>query len=64
MDKAIWQTYAKKDITPDLADFRGMEYPTMNDLVEILNGMVGRKIWPAADQIHRRDIWRPFKPAD
>lgn len=41
MDKAIWQTYAKKDITPDLADFRGMEYPTMNDLVEILNGMVG-----------------------
>jgi len=41
MDKAIWQTYAKKDITPDLADFRGVEYPTMNDLVEILNGMVG-----------------------
>jgi type IV secretory pathway VirB4 component len=41
MDKAIWQTYAKKDITPDLADFRGMEYPTMNDLVEILNNMVG-----------------------
>ncbi len=41
MDKAIWQTYAKKDITPQLADFRGVEYPTMNDLVEILNGMVG-----------------------
>ncbi len=41
MDKAIWQTYAKKDITPDLEDFRGIEYPTMNDLVEILNGMVG-----------------------
>jgi type IV secretory pathway VirB4 component len=41
MDKAIWQTYAKKDITPDMADFRGVEYPTMNDLVEILNGMVG-----------------------
>ncbi len=41
MDKAIWQTYAKKDVTPDLADFRGLEYPTMNDLVEILNNMVG-----------------------
>lgn len=41
MDKALWQTYAKKDITPQLADFRGVEYPTMNDLVEILNGMVG-----------------------
>jgi conjugal transfer ATP-binding protein TraC len=41
MDKAIWQTYAKKDITADVADFRGMEYPTMNDLVEILNSMVG-----------------------
>ncbi len=41
MDKAIWQTYAKKDITPDLADFRGAEMPTMNDLVEILSGTVG-----------------------
>jgi type IV secretory pathway VirB4 component len=41
MDKAIWQTYAKKDITANMADFRGVEYPTMNDLVEILNGMVG-----------------------
>jgi conjugal transfer ATP-binding protein TraC len=41
MDKALWQTFAKKDITPDLADFRGMECPTMNDLVEILSNMVG-----------------------
>jgi type IV secretory pathway VirB4 component len=41
MDKAIWQTYAKKDITPDLEDFRNVEYPTMNDLEEILSGMVG-----------------------
>jgi conjugal transfer ATP-binding protein TraC len=41
MDKAIWQTYAKKDITAELEDFRGVEYPTMNDLVEILSGMVG-----------------------
>jgi conjugal transfer ATP-binding protein TraC len=41
MDKAIWQTYAKKDITPQMEDFKGVEYPTMNDLVEILSGMVG-----------------------
>ena len=41
MDKAIWQTYAKKDITPQLQEFKGIEYPTMNDLVEILSGMVG-----------------------
>ncbi len=41
MDKAIWQAYAKKDITPSLENFRGVEYPTMNDLVEILKGMVG-----------------------
>jgi type IV secretory pathway VirB4 component len=41
MDKALWQTYAKKDIVPTMEDFRGVEYPTMNDLVEILNGMVG-----------------------
>lgn len=40
MDKAIWQTYAKKDITVE-ADFKTVEYPTMNDLTEILSGMVG-----------------------
>ena len=40
MDKAIWQTYAKKDITAT-SDFRTVEYPTMNDLQEILSGMVG-----------------------
>ncbi|MCL5667198.1 MAG: ATP-binding protein [Patescibacteria group bacterium] len=40
MDKALWQTYAKKDITEN-SDFRTVEYPTMNDLVEILQGMVG-----------------------
>ena len=41
MDKALWQTYAKKDITPQMEDFKTAEYPTMNDLIEILNGMVG-----------------------
>lgn len=40
MDKALWQTYAKKDITAE-SDFKTVEYPTMNDLIEILHGMVG-----------------------
>ena len=40
MDRAIWETYAKKDITP-ATDFTHMEPPTMQDLVEILSGMVG-----------------------
>jgi len=40
MDRAIWETYAKKDITPG-SDFANTELPTMQDLVEILSGMVG-----------------------
>ncbi len=40
MDKALWQTYAKKDITEN-SDFRNIDAPTMSDLVEILSGMVG-----------------------
>lgn len=40
MDKAIWQTYAKKDIS-EASDLKTVEYPTMNDLIEILNGIVG-----------------------
>lgn len=41
MDKAIWQTYAKKDITAEVQDLKSVEYPTMNDLIEILQGTVG-----------------------
>lgn len=40
MDKALWQTYAKKDIT-EASDLRNIEVPLMDDLVEILSGMVG-----------------------
>jgi conjugal transfer ATP-binding protein TraC len=40
MDRAIWETYAKKDITP-ASDFAHLDPPTMQDLVEILTGMVG-----------------------
>jgi len=40
MDKALWQTYAKMDIT-EQSDLRTVQPPTMSDLVEILRGMVG-----------------------
>lgn len=40
MDRALWETYAKKDITP-ASDFTHIEVPTMQDLVDILGGMVG-----------------------
>ncbi|HTL39369.1 MAG TPA: DUF87 domain-containing protein [Methylomirabilota bacterium] len=40
MDRAIWETYAKKDITVN-SNFSNIEPPTMQDLVEILSGMVG-----------------------
>ncbi len=40
MDRALWETYAKKDITP-ASDFTNIDPPTMQDLVEILTGMVG-----------------------
>ena len=40
MDKALWQVYAKKDIT-EHSDFRSIQPPVMQDLVEILGGMVG-----------------------
>lgn len=41
MDKAIWETYAKKDITMDTEDFSTVVTPTMTDLVEILGSIVG-----------------------
>ncbi len=40
LDKALWQTYAKKDIT-ETTDFRTAEMPVMADLIEILSGIVG-----------------------
>lgn len=40
IDKAIWQTYAKKDIT-ETSDFRTAEMPVMSDLIEVLGGIVG-----------------------
>lgn len=40
MDRALLETYAKKDITPS-SDLRTVEPPIMQDLVEILDGMEG-----------------------
>lgn len=40
MDKALLETYAKKDITPD-SDLSTIEAPIMQDLLEILEGMDG-----------------------
>ncbi len=40
LDKAIWQTYAKKDISEN-SDFRTAEMPVMSDLIEVLSGIVG-----------------------
>lgn len=40
MERAIQEAYAKRDITPK-SDLINVEVPTMGDLVEILNGIVG-----------------------
>lgn len=40
MDRALWETYAKKDISPN-SDLNNVEAPVMQDLVEVLSGMVG-----------------------
>lgn len=41
LDRAILEAYAKKDITSDLANLDGAEYPILQDLQEILDGMDG-----------------------
>jgi len=42
LDRALLETYAKKDITADLPSMAGIvDYPTLSDLVEILEGMEG-----------------------
>ncbi|MBX4191623.1 MAG: DUF87 domain-containing protein [Candidatus Doudnabacteria bacterium] len=40
MDRAIWETYAKKDITMN-SNLSNVDAPIMQDLVDILGGMVG-----------------------
>lgn len=40
MDRALLETYAKKDITPD-SDLARVEPPIMQDLLDILQGMAG-----------------------
>lgn len=40
IDRALLETYAKKDITPD-ADLANIEPPVMGDFEEVLSGMTG-----------------------
>jgi conjugal transfer ATP-binding protein TraC len=40
MERAIMEAYAKRDITAEV-DFSQMTPPTMSDLVDVLNGIVG-----------------------
>ncbi len=41
LDRALLETYAKKDITADLPNFIGVEYPVLQDLQDVLQGMQG-----------------------
>lgn len=42
LDRALLESYAKKDITPDLPSLAGVAaYPVLDDLLQILEGMQG-----------------------
>lgn len=42
LDRALLETYAKKDITPDLPSLADVQdYPILDDLVDVLEGMQG-----------------------
>ncbi|MBI5794034.1 DUF87 domain-containing protein [Candidatus Uhrbacteria bacterium] len=41
LDRALIETYAKKDITPDLTDLSAVEPPTLTDFEDVLDGMEG-----------------------
>lgn len=42
LDRALLETYAKRDITSDLSTLDGIiDYPTLSDLLDILQGMQG-----------------------
>lgn len=41
LDRAIYETYAKKDITNDTPDLLNAEFPLMQDLQEVLNSVEG-----------------------
>ena len=41
LDRALIETYAKKDITPDLLSLADVEPPTLTDFEDVLEGMEG-----------------------
>ncbi len=42
LDRALLESYAKRDITPDLSSLSGVvDYPVLDDLLQVLEGMEG-----------------------
>ena len=42
LDRALLESYAKRDITPDLSSLTGVvDYPVLDDLLQVLEGMEG-----------------------
>ncbi|MBI2473207.1 DUF87 domain-containing protein [Candidatus Uhrbacteria bacterium] len=41
LDRALIETYAKKDITPDILSLADVEIPTLTDFQDVLEGMEG-----------------------
>ncbi len=42
LDRALLESYAKRDITPDLSSLAGVaDYPVLDDLLQVLEGMEG-----------------------
>ncbi len=44
LDRAIYETYASRDITPDKKDFTGLQAPLLGDLQIILENMDGGRV--------------------
>lgn len=59
MDKAIMETYAARDITPD-ADFSNVTPPTLSDLEMILGGMEGAELLVQKLEKYTRGTWSGF----
>lgn len=41
VDRALTETYAIKDITPETENFDGIEFPLLKDFADVLNGIEG-----------------------
>jgi len=59
MDRAIMETYAARDITPD-ADFSNITPPTLSDLEMILGGMEGAELLVQKLEKYTKGTWSGF----